>query len=50
VKSKEVKTRCGLAESSEEGCDSKRAVMPIMMLLKGHVLEISSFKLHGIID
>jgi hypothetical protein len=28
-----VKTGCNLAKSSEEGCGSKRAVLPIMMMM-----------------
>jgi hypothetical protein len=31
VKSKEVKTRCNLAESSKEGFGSKEADLPVMM-------------------
>jgi hypothetical protein len=33
AKSKEVKTGCNLAESSKEGCGSKRVVLPIMMMM-----------------
>jgi hypothetical protein len=33
VKFKEVKTGCNLAESSKEGCGSKRAVLPMMMMM-----------------
>jgi hypothetical protein len=32
AKSKEVKTRHNRAKSSKEGCDSKRAVLPVMMM------------------
>jgi hypothetical protein len=32
TKSKEVKTGYNLAESSKEGCGSKRAVLPMMMM------------------
>jgi hypothetical protein len=32
-KSKEVKTVCNLAESSKEGCGSKRAVLPVVMMM-----------------
>jgi hypothetical protein len=32
VKSEEVKTGCNLAESSEEGYDSKTAILPMMMM------------------
>jgi hypothetical protein len=32
AKSKKVKPGCNLAESSEEGYGSKRAVLPIMMM------------------
>jgi hypothetical protein len=28
-----VKIGCGLAEYSKEGCGSKRAVLPVMMVL-----------------
>jgi hypothetical protein len=34
MKSKEVKTECTLAESSKEGCGSKRDVLPLMMTTK----------------
>jgi hypothetical protein len=33
AKSKEVKTGCNLAESSKEGYGSKRAVLPMMMMM-----------------
>jgi hypothetical protein len=33
AKSKEVKTGCNLAESSKEGCGSKRTVLQIMMTI-----------------
>jgi hypothetical protein len=29
----EVKTGCSLVESSKVGCDSKRAVLPMMMMM-----------------
>jgi hypothetical protein len=34
AKSKEVKTGCNLAEFSKEGYGSKRAVLPITMMMK----------------
>jgi hypothetical protein len=33
AKSKEVKTGSSLPESSKEGCNSKRAVLPMMMMM-----------------
>jgi hypothetical protein len=30
AKSKDAKIGCNLAESSKEGCDSKRAVLPLV--------------------
>jgi hypothetical protein len=37
TKSKEIKSGCSLAESSKEGCGSKRAVLPMMMNeIQGH--------------
>jgi hypothetical protein len=33
TKCKEVKTRCNLAESSKEGYGSRRAVLPMMMMM-----------------
>jgi hypothetical protein len=33
AKSKEVKTRCSLAESSKEGYGSKRAILPMMVMM-----------------
>jgi hypothetical protein len=33
MKFKEVKTGCSLTESSKEGCGSKRAVLPMMMMI-----------------
>jgi hypothetical protein len=33
AKSKEVKTGCNLAESCKEGCGSKRAVLPVMIVM-----------------
>jgi hypothetical protein len=33
AKSKEVKTRSNLAESPKEGYGSKRAVLPVMMVM-----------------
>jgi hypothetical protein len=33
TKSKEVKTGCNLEESSKEGYDSNRAVLPMMIVL-----------------
>jgi hypothetical protein len=33
AQSKEVKTGSNMAESSRESCDSKRAVLPIMMMM-----------------
>jgi hypothetical protein len=33
TKSKEVKTGCNRAESSTEGCGSKRTVLPMMMMM-----------------
>jgi hypothetical protein len=33
VKSKKVKTGLNLSESSEEGCGSKRALLPVMMVV-----------------
>jgi hypothetical protein len=33
AKSKEMETGCSLAESSKEGCGSKRAVLPMMMMM-----------------
>jgi hypothetical protein len=33
VKSKEVKTRSNLAESSKESCGSKRAVLLLLLLM-----------------
>jgi hypothetical protein len=35
AKSKEVKTGCNLAESSKESNGSKRAVLPMMMMILG---------------
>jgi hypothetical protein len=34
VKYKKVKTRSYLAESSKEGCGSKRALLPMMVMIK----------------
>jgi hypothetical protein len=36
AKSKEVKTGCNLAESSKEVYGSKRAVLPMMMIMMLH--------------
>jgi hypothetical protein len=33
AKSKEVKNGSNLAETSEEGCGSKRAVLPVVMMI-----------------
>jgi hypothetical protein len=33
AKSKEVKTGCSLAESSKEGCGSKRAGLPMVVMM-----------------
>jgi hypothetical protein len=46
-----VKTECNIAESSEEDCGSKRAVLPMMMMLMivvydcfmGYVLNGTTF-------
>jgi hypothetical protein len=41
AKSKEVKTGSNLAESYKEGCGSKRAVLPMMMIDILHILVYS---------
>jgi hypothetical protein len=33
AKSREVKTGCNLAEFSSEGCGSKRAALPMMLMM-----------------
>jgi hypothetical protein len=33
AKSKEVKTKCNLAESSKEGCGSKRVILPVLVMM-----------------
>jgi hypothetical protein len=40
VKSKEVETRCSLAESSNEGYGSKRDVLLMMMMVVAAVMMI----------
>jgi hypothetical protein len=42
AKSKEVKTRPNLAESSKEGYGSERVVLPMMMTISDQRLEIPS--------
>jgi hypothetical protein len=41
AKSKDVKTGCTLADSSKEGYGSKRAVLPVMMMMIGRKHPIS---------
>jgi hypothetical protein len=40
AKSKEVKTRSNLTESSKEGYSSKRAVLPMMMIVMGWMARV----------
>jgi hypothetical protein len=38
AKSKEVKTGCNMAQSSKEDCGSKRAVLPMLIMMAMMIL------------
>jgi hypothetical protein len=42
TKSKEVKTGCNLAESSKKGYGSKRAVLPVMMMMMTNTFSLGT--------